>query len=85
MLIFINIFITERSNDTYIDGIEGVILRVISQRLNFTTILVPSSVNMLNKISNATNVTEIKPTHKRSMELVKEKSVKLEFPPVSSY
>lgn len=62
--------LTERSNDTYIDGIEGVVLRVISQRLNFTTIVIPSSLNILNKISNTTGVTEIKRPYKRSLDLV---------------
>lgn len=65
------VMLTERSNDTYIDGIEGVVLRVISQRLNFTTIVIPSSLNALNKISNTINVTEIKRSYKRSLELVK--------------
>lgn len=64
------VMLTERSNDTYIDGIEGVILRVISQRLNFTTLIVPSSLNILNKISNTTNAVEIKRPFKRSLELV---------------
>lgn len=67
------VMLTERSNDTYIDGIEGVVLRVISQRLNFTTIVIPSSFNILNKISNTTNATEIKRPYKRSLELVKMK------------
>lgn len=76
--------LTERSNDTYIDGIEGVVLRVISQRLNFTTIVVPSSLNILNKYSNATNTTEIKRKYKQSMELVKGNFLILEIPTVSS-
>lgn len=76
--------LTERSNDTYIDGIEGVVLRVISQRLNFTTIVVPSSLNILNKYSNATNTTEIKRKYKQSMELVKGNCLILEIPTVSS-
>lgn len=64
------IMLPERSNDTYIDGIEGVVLRVISQRLNFTTIIIPSSLNILNKIANTANTTEIKRSHKRSLDLV---------------
>lgn len=63
--------LTERSNDTYIDGIEGVIIRVMSQRLNFTTIVVPSSFNVLNKISSTTNTTQIKHEYKQSLELVR--------------
>lgn len=64
------IMLTHRSNDTYIDGIEGVVLRVISQKLNFTTIVIPSSLNILNKISNTSNASEIKRPYKRSLELI---------------
>lgn len=79
------VMLTERSNDTYIDGIEGVVLRVMSQRLNFTTIVVPSSLNILNKFSNATNTKEIKRPYKQSMELVRGKLLILKFSTVSSY
>lgn len=65
------VMLTERSNDTYIDGIEGVVIRVISQRMNFTTIVIPSSLNILNKISNTSNAVEIKRPYKRSLEMVK--------------
>lgn len=73
------VMLTKRSNDTYIDGIEGVILRVISQKLNFTTIFIPSSLNILNKISNTTNATEIKRPYKRSLDLVKNNIINFNF------
>lgn len=65
------VILKEQSNDTfYIDGIEGTVLRVIAKRLNFTPVVAMSSTNILNKISNGTNATELKRPFPRSLDLV---------------
>lgn len=66
------VILKEQSNGTfYIDGIEGTVLRVIANRLNFTPVVAMSSTNILNKISNTTNATELKKPFPRSLDLVK--------------
>lgn len=54
----------------YIDGIEGTVFRSISMNLNFTPIVILSSTNILNKISNTTNATELKRPLRRSLDYV---------------
>lgn len=72
------VILEPRSNESfYIDGIEGTALRVISQRLNFTPVILLSRTNILNKISNATNITEIQRPLPRSLELVMKMNAKI--------
>lgn len=65
------VILTPQPNGTfYINGIEGTVLRVLSQKLNFTPEIVLSRTNILNKISNTTNASEIKLPLRRSLDLV---------------
>lgn len=54
----------------YADGIEGITLRVMSQRLNFTLIMIPSGYNIMKPISNSSGVNIKKPHLRRSLEMV---------------
>lgn len=58
------------SGSYYIDGIEGTIVRVISQRLNFTPIVLLSSLNILRNITNISNTDFLKPKLPRSLDMV---------------
>lgn len=58
----------------YIDGIEGSLLQFMSQRLNFTTIVVPSTTNVLKNITNSSNTEIPNSTLRRSLDVVKMKS-----------
>lgn len=53
----------------YIDGIEGTIIRVLSQRLNFTPIVLLSTTNLLRNITKSN--TELQSKYPRSLDLVK--------------
>lgn len=55
------------------DGIEGILFRVISQRLNFTPIIIQSAYNVLKNITNPKNKLDaqsVKPKLPRSLTLV---------------
>lgn len=56
----------------YIDGIEGTILRVISQRLNFTPNVVYSTTNLLRNITDGVETEHENPQKlRRSLDVVK--------------
>lgn len=65
------VMLKNQSDGSYnVDGIEGITLRVMSQRLNFTLIVIPSGYNILKPISNSSGVEEKKPHLRRSLEMV---------------
>lgn len=62
--------LTRQPNASYhIDGIEGIVFRVISQRLNFTPIVILSRTNILRNITDG-HVEELHSPIRRSLEVV---------------
>lgn len=58
-------------NGTYfIDGIEGAMLRFMSNRLNFTPVVIISATNILRQITNTSNTEILNSTHRRSLDVV---------------
>lgn len=63
--------LTRLSNGTIRpDGIEGILLRVISQRLNFTPIIIEAATNVLRNITKNLNNHNEKPKLTRSLTMV---------------
>lgn len=66
------IIIPQPNGTYYIDGIEGTIIRVISQRLNFTVNFLASRTNILKNITNSSNhLINETPKLPRSLDLVR--------------
>lgn len=65
------IIIPQSNGSHYIDGIEGTIIRVISQRLNFTVNFLLSRTNILKNITNSSNHLNEIPKVPRSLDLVR--------------
>lgn len=59
----------------FIDGIEGTMFRFMSQRLNFTPVIVPSTTNILRKITNSSNTEIPNSTLRRSLDVVKKNGI----------
>lgn len=66
-----NVILQKQPNGSYYpDGIEGIMLRVMSQHLNFTPILILSGYNVLKPIPENATVQRNKPKLRRSLEMV---------------
>lgn len=69
-----NVILQKQPDGSYYpDGIEGIMLRVISQHMNFTPIIILSGYNVLKPIPENTTVTQNKPKLRRSLEMVTHK------------
>lgn len=67
------VILKPQSNGSYhIDGIEGTIVRVIAEQLNFTTIVQLSRTNILKNITNSSTnaVNDKQSVHPRSLDMV---------------
>lgn len=74
------VFLMPQPNGSYyIDGIEGAIIRVLSQRLNFTVNVLLSRTNVLKNITNSSTVGNTKSKLPRSLELVRKMKRAIQF------
>ncbi|XP_055325489.1 uncharacterized protein LOC129579433 [Sitodiplosis mosellana] len=65
------VFLMPQPNGSYyLDGIEGTIIRVLSQQLNFTVNVLLSRTNILKNITNSSTVENKKYKLPRSLELI---------------